>query len=202
MKKLIFLTSFFCLHNAKATVPGKYRPEVVQFDELTKETVGALEVGKLKAGLPTGKGIHQIAMQAHNRFWIAAEVDERLVANRGHVGLWEIFDLDCHDESCSSVSIKSYRGKWVSADYGIRESAPLLAANRQQKGPWEKFELVKPKKAPPGTVLLRTERDEYVFLEHDNLLAAYKVTVRLPNALAYFKIFTFLEEHKKPNSDL
>jgi hypothetical protein len=77
------------------------------------------------------------ALQASNGKFVSADfgLGGLLVANRGVVGLWEVFTAYYYDDG--SVAFKN-NGKWVSADLNIDTK---LIANRPVVGAWEKFQV-------------------------------------------------------------
>lgn len=78
-----------------------------------------------------------VALQAYNKNFVRVRSDGKLIAQRDQVGLPEIFRLEQVEKG--GVALRAHTGKYVCAEGGDRE----LVANRDQRGPWETFQLHK-----------------------------------------------------------
>lgn len=104
-----------------------------------------------------------LTLRSAHGFYVCAEPDGRLVANREAIGPWETFELENGGDGWTGL--KSAHGRYVCAEGG---GGSTLVADRVSFGPWERFTI----RRVDGGVALETWNGHFVCAELDGRMVA------------------------------
>ena len=104
-----------------------------------------------------------LVLRSAHGFYVCAEPDFTLIANRERAQSWETFQVE--DGGVGWVGLKTAHGRYVCAEGG---GGGALVADRPHFGPWERFKL----RRVDGGVALETWNGHFVCAEPDGRVVA------------------------------